>query len=428
MLKNYAVFFAILVNITNYLNFPKGGIYLLAIKLWNFLYGYAIIRIEGLSIERFLNLVISKNIYVWDVKRTDHTTIVAKISLKGFKLLLPYTKVTNCRVFIVEKKGLPFIIFYLRRRKMLVIGALSCIILAYIFSMFIWSVEIVNPKNVDESSIISELDKLGLKAGVSKSAIDIPKIQQEFLIDVKDIAWIGIDIKGTKAIVKVVKKTIPPAILQENVPCNIIAKKDGIIYKMTVLEGDAVKKVGDTVKVGDVLVSGIVERPNTETRFVHSMGTILARTWYEGYADVSLTQQKYERTGKKITVTKISMGNSNLTLSPRKIDFKNYDKEVKFITSSYSPVKIISETYYETVPVDKKLTKDEAKKLAIDKALGNIKPAFGKDAKIVSRQEKITMVNTNVLRADVIVEVIEDIGTQENINYNTEVKIERSNN
>jgi Putative stage IV sporulation protein YqfD. len=80
------------------------------------------------------------------------------------------------------------------------------------------------------------------------------------------------------------------------------------------------------------------------------------------------------------------------------------------------------------VPVEKRLTKDEAKRLAIDKALENIKPAFGKDAKIVSRQEKITMVNTNVLRADVIVEVIEDIGTQENINYNTEVKIERSNN
>jgi sporulation protein YqfD len=273
---------------------------LLAIKLWNFLYGYAIIRIEGLSIERFLNLVISKNIYVWDVKRTDHSTIVAKISLKGFKLLLPYAKVTKCRVYIVEKRGLPFIILYLRRRKMLVIGALSCIILAYIFSMFIWSVEIVNPKNVDESSIISELDKLGLKPGISKSAIDIPKIQQEFLIDEKDISWIGIDIKGTKAIVKVVEKTTPPAILHDNVPCNIIAKKDGIIYKMAVLEGDAVKKVGDTVKTGDVLVSGIVERPNTDTRFVHSMGTVLARTWYEGYADVSLIQQKYERTGKKL--------------------------------------------------------------------------------------------------------------------------------
>lgn len=401
---------------------------MLAIKLWNFLYGYAIIRIEGLSIERFLNLVISKNIYVWDVKRTDHTTIIAKISLKGFKLLLPYTKVTNCRVLIVEKIGLPFIIFYLRRRKMLVMGALTCIILAYIFSMFIWSVEIVNPKNVDENSIIAELDKLGLKAGVSKSAVDIPKIQQEFLIDMKNIAWIGIDIKGTKAIVKVVEKTAPPAILQNDVPCNIIAKKDGIIYKMTVLEGDAVKKVGETVKTGDVIVSGIVERPNTETRFVHSSGTILARTWYEGYADVSLTQQKYKRTGKKITVTKISMGNSNLTLSSRKIDFKNYDKKVKFITSNNSPIKIISETYYETVPVEKKLTKEEAEKIAIDKALENIKPALGKSAKTVNREEKITMVNTNILRADVIVEAIEDIGIQENINYNTEVKIERNNN
>ncbi|MDI3310588.1 MAG: sporulation protein YqfD [Thermoanaerobacterium sp.] len=401
---------------------------MLAIKLWNFLYGYAIIRIEGLSIERFLNLVISKNIYVWDVERTNHTTIVAKISLKGFKLLLPYTKVTNCRVYIIEKRGLPFIIFYLKRRKMLVLGALACIVLAYLFSMFIWSIEIDSGQNISEASIISELDKLGLKAGALKSSIDIHKIQQEFLMDEKDVAWIGIDIKGTKAIVKVVKKTTPPAIIDENVPCNIIAKKDGIIYKMTVLEGDAVKKVGDTVKIGDVLISGIIERPNTNTRFVHSMGTILARVWYEGYADVNLTQQKYKRTGRKITMTKISMGSSTLTLSSRKIDFKNYDKEVRNVTSSTSPIRIVNETYYETVPIEVRLTKDEAGKLAVENALKNITPAFGKDAKIVSRQEKTTMITTNLLRADVIVEVIEDIGTQENINYNTEVKIERSNN
>lgn len=401
---------------------------MLAIKLWNFFKGYAIIKVEGLSIEKFINLVISKNIYIWDVERIGFTTIIAKISLKGFKLLQPYTRITNCKVSIVEKRGLPFIILYLKRRRMLVAGALFCMILAYVFSIFVWSIDVKSTKNIDEKSILTELNKLGLKAGVSKSSINISKIQQQFLIDMKDAAWIGIDLKGTKAFVKVIEKTSPPVILPENVPCNIIAKKDGIIYKMTVLEGDAVKKVGETVKTGDVIVSGVIERPNTETRFAHSNGIILGRTWYEGYADVNLTKQENVRTGKANTITRISIGDNNLTLSPKKIDFKSYDKEEKMITSNNSPIKIVRETYYETMPITKKLSRQEAEKVAIEKALENIKPALGKDAKIVSKKENTSMININIVRADITVEVIEDIGTQEKINYNTEVKIERNNN
>ncbi|SNX55246.1 sporulation protein YqfD [Thermoanaerobacterium sp. RBIITD] len=401
---------------------------MLAIKLWNFFKGYAIIKVEGLSIEKFINLVISKNIYIWDVERIGFTTIIAKISLKGFKLLQPYTRITNCKVSIVEKRGLPFIILYLKRRRMLVAGALLCMILAYVFSIFVWSIDVKSTKNIDEKSILTELNKLGLKAGVSKSSINISKIQQQFLIDMKDAAWIGIDLKGTKAFVKVIEKTSPPVILPENVPCNIIAKKDGIIYKMTVLEGDAVKKVGETVKTGDVIVSGVIERPNTETRFAHSNGIILGRTWYEGYADVNLTKQENVRTGKANTITRISIGDNNLTLSPKKIDFKSYDKEEKMITSNNSPIKIVRETYYETMPITKKLSRQEAEKVAIEKALENIKPALGKDAKIVSKKENTSMININIVRADITVEVIEDIGTQEKINYNTEVKIERNNN
>ncbi len=38
------------------------------IKIWHYLKGYVIIKIEGLTLERFLNLAANKDIYLWDIK------------------------------------------------------------------------------------------------------------------------------------------------------------------------------------------------------------------------------------------------------------------------------------------------------------------------------------------------------------------------
>ena len=44
---------------------------MLAIKIWNYLKGYVIIRIKGLTLERLLNLALSKDIYLWNVNRIN---------------------------------------------------------------------------------------------------------------------------------------------------------------------------------------------------------------------------------------------------------------------------------------------------------------------------------------------------------------------
>ena len=73
------------------------------IKTWNYLRGYVIIKVEGLTLERFLNLAADKDIYLWDIKRTDYTLLEMKVSAKGFKELKEVVKV-GCRVEVVNKK------------------------------------------------------------------------------------------------------------------------------------------------------------------------------------------------------------------------------------------------------------------------------------------------------------------------------------
>lgn len=388
-----------------------------AIKLWNFLKGYVIIKIEGLSIEKFLNLIMINDVYIWDIERKNYTTIIAKVSLKGFKEILSFAKKTSCRVSVISKRGLPFVILRFKRRKALVFGATVSFILVYVFSTFIWGINIETVNNVNEKEVLEKLTLLGLKPGVSKFAIDIKKIETKFLLENNDISWIGINIKGTNAFVKVVGKTKPQEILSNDEPCNIIAKKDGIIYKMVVLEGEAVKKVGDTVKAGDIIVTGIIEKPGLETRFVHADGQIIARTWYEVYADAELKKEVFERTNNRITVTKIIFGNNTITISPKKVDFKNFEKEEKEIIIRNFPVKIIKETYYETKPKTIVLSKEEAKNIAFEKALRELKNILGPQSKIVNKKESYMIIQDKILRVNITAEVFEEIGVKEKISY-----------
>ena len=50
------------------------------IRIWNYLRGYAIIIVKGLKIERFINLAVVNNIYIWDIEKLDYTTVQAKMA------------------------------------------------------------------------------------------------------------------------------------------------------------------------------------------------------------------------------------------------------------------------------------------------------------------------------------------------------------
>ena len=97
---------------------------MLAIKIWNYFKGYVIIRVEGLTLERLLNLAATYNIYLWDIKRHSNIVLEMKSSIRGFKELREIVKKVGCRVEIKEKIGFPFVIMKLRERKMLVAGFL----------------------------------------------------------------------------------------------------------------------------------------------------------------------------------------------------------------------------------------------------------------------------------------------------------------
>lgn len=215
--------------------------------LMYYILGYASISVEGYFIERFINICISKNILLWNAKRKKTSFLFANIAIKDFKKIRKIAKTTKCHVKIEKKKGLPFLLYRYKKRKIF-IGLLIAILLGiFCLSNFIWNIEITGNTNITQEELLNNLNEYGLKTGMLKTKVNTKDIINDIRLNRDDIAWIGIKMLGTNAIVEVVEADKKPEIIDENEYCNIVSDKEGIITKINVQNGTALVKAGDIV-------------------------------------------------------------------------------------------------------------------------------------------------------------------------------------
>ena len=200
--------------------------------LLNCILGYMTIEIEGYFIERFVNICNSKNIFLWNMKKINSTIIRVNIGIHDFKKLKPITKKTKCRVKIKSKRGMPFILHKYKKRKIFFLLFIIIVITTIILSNFIWNIEITGNENISLEEISKVLQENNFKVGTSKIGLNTKNIIEQIRLDREDVAWVGIEIKGTNAIVKIVEADLKPEIIPEDEYCNLIATKDGMIVKI----------------------------------------------------------------------------------------------------------------------------------------------------------------------------------------------------
>ena len=143
-----------------------------SIKLWNYISGYVIIKITGDYGERLLNQAALNNLYLWDVQRISSNELIAKISVGHFFKIARLARKTRCRIYVLERIGLYFLINKLRKRKAFILGALLFVAAVYVLSSFIWSIEVKCPDDDLKNSVINDLRQWGLTEGIFKYGLD----------------------------------------------------------------------------------------------------------------------------------------------------------------------------------------------------------------------------------------------------------------
>lgn len=386
----------------------------------NYILGYLTINVEGYFIERFINMCRNKNILLWNIKRKNSSFIICKIGIKEFKKIRDIAKKTKCKITITSKKGIPFIFEKYKKRKIFLL--MMCIIggLLFVLSQFVWNIEVkITGDTLNEDEIINSLNENGLYIGEKKSSIDVKEIINNVRLKREDISWIGIEIKGTNAIVEVVEAEEKPEVVDENDYCSIVSDKPGKILKVIANNGTAMVKPGDIVKEGSLLIAGWIEGRYTGTRFVRADGKIDALVWYTETASVKLNEKKIEKTGNTEKKYALNINNFRINLYKKLSNFEKYDtiytaKKIKIFSNFYIPVELIEcnnfEIKEENVNYSEEEAKAEAKRRAEEKLNDKVK-----DKENIRNVTVNYTVEEDEVKAEVTYEVFENIGTNEKI-------------
>lgn len=384
--------------------------------LQNLLISKITIKIIGNNKERLIKRLKNNNIEILYLRYIDDGLII-KIYKKDYEKLLSIK--TIYEVSVIGYSGLFDLKNKLLNNKFIIISVLICLIIVYILSNLIFSIDIItNDKNM-ELKLQEELSVNGIsKYKFKKSYNNLQRIKNNILSKYRsEIDWIEIETIGTKYIVRF-EPRLQNNIEDKNNFRNIIASKDAIIKDMYVREGQIVKNKNTYVKKGDIIVSGYIYLNYSVKDTVSSSGTIYGECWYNVTVTYPFKYYEEKETGNSKNVIVVKLFNKEIEL----FNFDKYkNKKVSNFTllkNNMLPIKLLYQKQRETNIINENNTKEEVIEKAINYSKEKLQNKLDKDEYISNYKILNKEVFSDSIKLNIFFSTIENITEYQNIEEN----------
>lgn len=262
----------------------------------NFLRGSVQVEIECACPERVLNLCAVEEIAFWDLQWLSPIALRLRVTRRGWRALREVCTRADAQASRLRERGAPQLLLRLRTRYALLAALALFALLLFGGNLFIWSFEVTGNETVPTETILRALEKCGVAVGSQGLKIHQEDVRNRALLELPDVAWLAVNVRGCVAHVQVVERKRPPAVVQESQVCNVVARREGLVTRVQALDGKAVAAPGSVVTEGELLISGVADSERSGLRLLHGMGEVWARTWYD--LSVSVPLKTTEKTGE----------------------------------------------------------------------------------------------------------------------------------
>lgn len=355
-------------------------------------------KIEKLSIKIYEIKYIEKIIYL-KVTKKDY----AKIK----KYIISYK-------FKVEKNlGLQRIFDIIKQEKIFVISLIIGLLVFLCLKNMIVKINIVHENQEIRELISDELKENKIEIlRFKKSYKKLDEIRQKILDKHPDkLDWMEFEIKGMTLNVKVEERIITDT-KKNNEVCDIVAKKNGVISDIKILQGESQVLINDYVKEGDTLISGTIKYNEMDKRYTCADGEIYATTWYTGSISIPFKYYEYENeSDKRYNLVWEHNGNKHEIFRNRLENFNsNYKTLLKIFDFNLYLDKQVS-----VAKIEKEYTEEEALNEGVNKVVESVEKKLTKKDTIIDKKVLKKVKNNSTMDIDVFVVVKELISTQKKI-------------
>ena len=268
-------------------------------QLTNRLRGQVEVRVECAFPERMLNLCSERGFSFWELVWQSPVAFTCRMRRQDWRRFRPLAEELGCTVAVLDRKGAPYFLDWLRSRPALAAGLVACGAALVLSSFFIWDFEVTGNHRVPEEQILRALEHAGVQRGVFGMVLDGADIRNHVLLDVPELVWIQVNVSGCRAYVEVRERRNWPELLDRKTPSNVVARRPGLILELHAGDGVMLTPPGTVVQEGELLISGVEDTDTVGARVLAGRGSAKARTWYTLTARTPLETREKRYTGKK---------------------------------------------------------------------------------------------------------------------------------
>lgn len=381
--------------------------------------GYVRIEVTGQHIARLLNELTAANLIIWDVQNIAVNKVQLYIIVRDYFQLRPILRRTNCRIHIIERHGLPFMLAKLERRKLFAAGFVVFLIGLYLLTSLVWSVQIKGYETIAKQDIMNEANKLGIYPMQWKFKLaDTERLARELSKSIPGTAWVGIEVNGTKIVIQVVESDLPEEgpLLS---PRHLISTSDAVVSKISVEQGQAVVRANQRVKKGDLLISGIIGNEETQ-HIVVAKGAVSGIVWHEYNIQVPLETVYKSLTGHSKIRRYFIIGNRALQVTGYgKITFKDYEiqsRQAQWRIGKYKiPLGWHKENVLELEQYSRTIESAEARNIGLKQARADLMTQLGEKTIILDEKVLHEQTDSGKVYMKVLFEVEQEISLEQPI-------------
>ena len=315
---------------------------------------------------------------------------------------------------VLKKDGLKFLLKKFKHRLGLVFGLLFVLVVVTLSSKFVWSINIIGNQRLSEDDVLNELNKTNLHLGSYIPNINYKDLHNKILLNSNDISWVSVNITGSVANVYIREKIIEDR-AQKNKYSNIVAKSDGQIALISVVEGKKQVSIGDVVKKGELLISGVLDSQSQGVRYVNAQGSVMA--YVEKNIEVFIPYESKEKIyiGKPRTKYSYKIFNNLIFFSTKCRNYSEFcdtiekTDKIKLFNAIDLPIYRSTTTIYEYKYEDVIYSKKQAVDLAFKELRGKMDNIL-ENSELISKNVR-TIYDENGVRLFCKLYCLEDISS-----------------
>lgn len=221
---------------------------------------YLYVQIVSAEPEKILSKLISFAFELQDVRYVDLLTIELRIKQNQWGRIQKILEKSGASGKVICKDGFLWSAFAMLKRPVLITGILVFLIFASILPGRIFFVEVSGNDRVPDRLILEQAEVCGIQFGVRAKSVRSEIVKNALLEKLPQLQWLGITTSGCVATIQVEERSGKEIVPDERWGVSsILALRDGVVSQLTISQGNPLVQMGQTVKKGDVLVSGYTD-------------------------------------------------------------------------------------------------------------------------------------------------------------------------